>query len=74
MYLFSIRQFRLTKRSFLVHSTMRNAPYKDLSHDSILELWWTFQNQDSFVNRICATLILTYPAKIEIQILVQTFI
>ena len=42
--LFSIRQFRLTKWSFLVHSTMRKAPYLHLSHDSIIELWRTFPN------------------------------
>ena len=42
--LFSIRQFRLTKWSFLVHSTTLNAPYINLSHDSILELWQTFPN------------------------------
>ena len=40
--LFSIRQFRLTKWSFLVHSTTRNAPNLHPSHDSILELWRTF--------------------------------
>ena len=38
----SIRQFRLTKWSFLVHSTTGNAPYMHPSHDSILELWRTF--------------------------------
>ena len=32
--LFSIRQFWLTKWSFLVHSTTRNAPYLHPSHDS----------------------------------------
>ena len=42
--LFSICQFRLTKWSFLVHSTTHNAPYIHLSHDSILELWRTFPN------------------------------
>ena len=42
--LFSICQFRLTKWSFLVHSTTRNAPYIHPSHDSILELWRTFPN------------------------------
>ena len=41
---FFIRQFRLTKWSFLVHSTTRNAPYIHPSHDSILELWQTFPN------------------------------
>ena len=35
--LFYIRQFRLTNRSFLVHSTARFAPYIHLSHDSILD-------------------------------------
>ena len=40
----SIGQFQLTKWSFLVHSTTRNAPYIHPSHDSILELWWTFPN------------------------------
>ena len=40
--LFSIRLFQLTKWSFLVHSTTRNAPYKNLRHDSILDLWRTF--------------------------------
>ena len=39
---FSIRQFLLTKRRFLVHITTRKAPYIHLSHDSILDLWWTF--------------------------------
>ena len=43
--IFSIRQFRLTKWSFLVHSTTRNAPYIDQRHDSILELWRTFPNE-----------------------------
>ena len=42
--LFSIRQFQLTKWSFSVHSTMRNAPYICPSHDSILDLWRTFRN------------------------------
>ena len=42
--LFSIRQFRLTKWSFLVYSTTGNAPYIHPSHDSILELWQTFPN------------------------------
>ena len=42
--LFSIRQFQLTKWSFLVHSYTHNAPYIHLSHDSILELWQTFLN------------------------------
>ena len=46
--LFSIRQFRLSKWSFLVqcnlHSTTLNAPYIHPSHDSILELWRTFPN------------------------------
>ena len=42
--LFSIRHFWLTKWSFLVHSTTRNAPYIHPSHDSNLELWNTFPN------------------------------
>ena len=42
--LFSIRQFQLTKWSFLVLSTTHNAPYIHPSHDSILELWRTFPN------------------------------
>ena len=42
--LFSIRLFRLTKWSFLVHSTTRIASYIHPSHDSILELWRTFPN------------------------------
>ena len=46
--LFSIRQFRLTKWSFLVHSTARNAPYIHLSYDSILELWRSFPNVLSY--------------------------
>ena len=46
---FSICQFRLTKWSFLVHSTMRNAPYIHLSHDLILELWRTFPNASQAV-------------------------
>ena len=41
---FSIRLFQLTKWSFLVHSTMCNAPYIHPSHDSIIELWRTFSN------------------------------
>ena len=41
---FYIRQFQLTKWSFLVHSTTCNAPYIHPSHDSILELWPTFPN------------------------------
>ena len=40
----SIRQFRLTKWSILVHSTTRNASYIHPSHDSILELLRTFPN------------------------------
>ena len=43
--LISMRQFRLTKWSFLVHSTTCNAPYIHPSHDSILELWRTFPNE-----------------------------
>ena len=43
--LISIRQFQLTKLSFLVHSTTRNAPYIHPSHDSILKLWRTFPNE-----------------------------
>ena len=42
--LFSIRQLRLTKCSFLVYSTTCYAPYIHPSHDSILELWQTFPN------------------------------
>ena len=45
--LFSIRQFWLTKWSFLLHSTTLNASYIHLSHDSILELWRTFPNDPS---------------------------
>ena len=30
-----------------MHSTARNAPYIHLSHDSILELWQTFPNDES---------------------------
>ena len=43
---FSIRQFWLTKWSFLVHSTTRNADYIQVhpSHNSILEVWRTFTN------------------------------
>ena len=48
--LFSIRQFRLTKWSFLVHSTTRNAPFIHPSHDSILELWWTFPSAAKHVH------------------------
>ena len=40
--LFSLRQFRLTKVSFFVHSTTRNARYVHLRLDSILELCRTF--------------------------------
>ena len=50
--LFSIRQFRLTKWSFLVHSTTRNAPYIHPSHDLILELWRTFPNDPNVRVRI----------------------
>ena len=39
-----IHQFRLTKWSFLIHNSTRNAPYIHSSHDSILELWRTFPN------------------------------
>ena len=39
-----IRQFRLTKWSFLVHSSTHNAPDIHPSHDLILELWRTFLN------------------------------
>ena len=35
---FSLHQFRLTKYSFLVHSTTRNVPYEYPRLDSILEL------------------------------------
>ena len=42
--LFSIRQFRLTKWSFLVHSTTRKAPYILLSHEWFLDLWGTLGN------------------------------
>ena len=42
--LFSIRQFRLTKWSFLVHSTTHNAPHIHPSHNLIPELWQTFPN------------------------------
>ena len=44
---FSKGQFQLTKWSFLVHSTTRNAAYIHPSHDSILELWQTFLNAQS---------------------------
>ena len=37
-YYFSLHQFRLKKWSFLVHSTMRNAPYVHLRLDLILKL------------------------------------
>ena len=40
----SIRQVQLSKWSFLVHITTRNAPYIHPSHDSIFELWRTFPN------------------------------
>ena len=36
--LFSLRQFWLTKWSFFVHSTTRNAPYVHLRLDLILQL------------------------------------
>ena len=39
---FSLRQFRLTKWSFVVHSTTRNAPYVHPKLDSNLELCRTF--------------------------------
>ena len=38
--------FQRTKQSFLVHSTTHIAFYIHPSHDSILELWWTFSNRD----------------------------
>ena len=41
--LFSMCQFRLTKWSFLLHNTARNAPNLHPSHDSILELRRTFR-------------------------------
>ena len=41
---FSFRLFGLTKWSFFVHSTMRNAPYVHPRLDSILELCRTFLN------------------------------
>ena len=42
-----MRQFRLTKCSFLVHSTTRNASYIHTpSHDLILELLRTSPNDD----------------------------
>ena len=53
--LFSIHQFRLTKWSFLVHSTTLNAPSIHPTHDSILELWRTFPNAqvvESFVHPV----------------------
>ena len=40
--LFSLRQFRLIKWSFFVHSTTRNAPYVHQRLDSIVELCRTF--------------------------------
>ena len=49
---FTIRQFRLTKWSFLVHGAMRNAPYIYTSHDSILKLWRTFPNEMSYEDSI----------------------
>ena len=39
---FSLRQFRVTKWSFFVHSTTRNAPNVQPRLDSILELCRTF--------------------------------
>ena len=43
--LFSIRQFRLAKWSFLLHRNTRNASYIHPSLDSIHELWLTFPNE-----------------------------
>ena len=42
--LFSIRQFKLIKWSFLIHSTKRNAPYIHPGHDLILKLCQSFLN------------------------------
>ena len=39
-----------TKIEILVHRTMLNAPYIHLSHDSILELWRTFLNDQSVLS------------------------
>ena len=44
---FSIRQFRLLKWSFFVHSTTQNTPYIHPSHGSIPELWRTLLNDMS---------------------------
>ena len=41
-YVLSLRQFWLTKSSFFVHSTTRNAPYVHPRLDSILKLCRTF--------------------------------
>ena len=41
---FTLRQFRRTYWSFLVHSTTRNAPYVHPRLVSILELCQTFPN------------------------------
>ena len=40
----NLRLFRLTKWSFFVHSTVRNAPYVHPRLDSIIELCWIFSN------------------------------
>ena len=42
---FFLRQFWLTKWSFLVHSTKRNAPNINPRHDLSLELRRTFTNE-----------------------------
>ena len=65
---FSIRQFRLTKWSFFVHSTTCTAPYIHPSHDSILELW------RSFPNVIMAFVLQTYAANVPLSINKQTTI
>ena len=42
LFSFSLRQFRLTKLRFFVHSTMCNAPYIHPRLDLILQLCWAF--------------------------------
>ena len=57
--LISIREFRLTKWSFLVHSTTHNAPYIHPGHDLILESWRSFPNAARHAD--CYMLSMLYP-------------
>ena len=53
---FFLRQFRLTKWSFFVHSTTRNAPYVHPRLDSILVLCRTFSiDCNPFITKLIIT-------------------